>query len=133
MFTPSGSTSLNGGVPYHLKHSIFGLRISKRPFHWISMKSRLVRAARETSKFQNSSLLTNSRHRYMAEILPIRRKTLSNQLINPTRWFTYLHCLVGCLGNSAPYYRVPGLVFLRHDSRRNDFNAKYCLCISTST
>ena len=51
----------------------------KRPFHWISMKSRLVRAARETSKFQNWSHITNSRRRYMAEILPIRRKTLSNQ------------------------------------------------------
>ena len=25
----------------------------KRPFHWISKKSRLVRAAREISKFQN--------------------------------------------------------------------------------
>ena len=25
----------------------------KRPFHWISMKSKLVRATRETSKFQN--------------------------------------------------------------------------------
>ena len=25
----------------------------KRSFHWISMKSRLVRAAKETSKFQN--------------------------------------------------------------------------------
>ena len=25
----------------------------KRPFHWISVKSRLVRDARETSKFQN--------------------------------------------------------------------------------
>ena len=37
---------------------------------------RLVKAARETSKFQNWSLLTNSRRRYMAEILLIRRKTL---------------------------------------------------------
>ena len=25
----------------------------KRPFHWISKKSKLVRAARETSKFPN--------------------------------------------------------------------------------
>ena len=48
----------------------------KRPFHWISMKSKLVRAARETSIYQNWSLLTNSRRRYMTEILPKRRKTL---------------------------------------------------------
>ena len=51
----------------------------KRPFHWISMKSRLVRGARETSKFQNWSHLSNSRRRYIVEIVPIRRKTLSNQ------------------------------------------------------
>ena len=48
----------------------------KRLFNWISMKSRLVRAVRETSNFQNWSLLTNSRRYYMAEILPIRHKTL---------------------------------------------------------
>ena len=46
-------------------------------FHWISMNSRLVRAARETSKFQNWSLLPNSHCHYMAEILLIGRKTLS--------------------------------------------------------
>ena len=53
----------------------------KRPFHWVSMKSRLelVRAARKPSKFQNWSYFTNSRRRYMTEILPIRRKTLSDQ------------------------------------------------------
>ena len=45
----------------------------KRPFYWISIKSRLVRAAMETSKFQNWLHLTNSRRHYMAEILPIRR------------------------------------------------------------
>ena len=45
----------------------------------ILMKSRLVRAVRETLKFQNWSFLTNSRRRYMAKILPIRRKKLSNQ------------------------------------------------------
>ena len=45
------------------------------------MKSRLVRAARGTSKLQNWSHFTNSRRRYMAEILPIRRITLSNQSI----------------------------------------------------
>ena len=54
----------------------------RRPFHWISIKSRLMRAAKETSKFQNWSLITNSRRRYIAEQLPIRRKTLSNQSIN---------------------------------------------------
>ena len=48
---------------------------------WISMKSRLVRAARETSKFHKSSLFNNSRRRYMAEILPIRRKTLYHKSI----------------------------------------------------
>ena len=71
-------------------NSIFNVPVSRtttpltriRPFHWNSMKSRLVGAARETSKFHNSLLLTNSRRCYMAEILPIRRKTLSNQLIN---------------------------------------------------
>ena len=51
----------------------------KRPFHWITMKSRLARAARETSKFQNWAHLTISRRRFIAEILPIRRKMLSNQ------------------------------------------------------
>ena len=43
----------------------------KRPFHWISKKSGLVRAARESSKFQNWSLISNICHLYMAEILPI--------------------------------------------------------------
>ena len=61
----------------------------KRPFHWISMKSRLVRAARETSKFQNWSHFTDSRRRYMAEILPIRRKTPSNQSINTFKNFCW--------------------------------------------
>ena len=56
--------------------------VRKRPFYWISMKSRLVRAARGISKFQNWLHLTYSRRRYMAEILPIRRKTLSNQSSN---------------------------------------------------
>ena len=60
------------------------IKARKRLFHWISMKSRLVRAARETSKFQNWSLFTNTCRRYMAEILPRRRKTLSNQSINQT-------------------------------------------------
>ena len=42
----------------------------KRPFHWISMKSRLVRSTIGTSKFQNLLHLTNIRRRYMSEILP---------------------------------------------------------------
>ena len=54
----------------------------KRSFHWISMKSRLVKGDRETSIFQNWLYFTNSRRRYLPEILPIRRKTLSNQSIN---------------------------------------------------
>ena len=54
----------------------------KRPFHWISLKSRLVRAARETLEVHKRSLFINSRRRYMAEILPICRKTLYNQSIN---------------------------------------------------
>ena len=37
----------------------------KRPFHWISMKIRLVRAAKETSKFQNWLHPFSSRRRYM--------------------------------------------------------------------
>ena len=53
----------------------------KRPLHWISMKSGLVRAARETSKFHNCLLLTNSRRLYMVEIFSILGKTLSNQSI----------------------------------------------------
>ena len=56
--------------------------LTQRPFHWISMMIRLMRAAKGTSKFQKSSHLSNSRRRYMTEILPIRRKTLSNQSIN---------------------------------------------------
>ena len=35
---------------------------SKRPFLWISLKSRLVRAARETSKFHNLSLLPHEKN-----------------------------------------------------------------------
>ena len=55
----------------------------KRPFHWISMESKLVRAAREPSTYQNWSLLTNTRRRYMTEILPKRRKHYPiNQSIN---------------------------------------------------
>ena len=48
----------------------------KRPFLWISKKRRHVKAAWETSKFH---ILSLSRRRYMAGILPIRRKT---QIIN---------------------------------------------------
>ena len=59
----------------------------KRQFHWISIKNRLVRAASETSKFQNLSHLTNSRRCYMAEMLPIRRKTPTIQSIN--QWTLY--------------------------------------------
>ena len=62
------------GITIHL--------VCKRPFHWISKKSRLMRAARGTSKFLNWSLLTYSCRRYITEILPIPRITLSNQTIN---------------------------------------------------
>ena len=50
----------------------------KRPFHWISMKSRLKTAARETSKFLKWSQFFNSRRHYMAIILQIRCKRLCN-------------------------------------------------------
>ena len=46
--------------------------------NYLGLNIRLVRAARETSK----PLIINSRRRYMVEILPIRHKTLYNQLIN---------------------------------------------------
>ena len=59
----------------------------KRLFQWISVDSRIVKAAKETSKFQNWLLLTNSRRRYLTEILPIRRKTLSNQSMSLTLYF----------------------------------------------
>ena len=60
----------------------------KRPFHWISMKSRLARVARDTSKFQNWTHLTTNCHCYMAEVfLQIRRKTLSNQSIRMKKIF----------------------------------------------
>ena len=52
-----------------------------RLFHWISMNCRLVRASKENQKFQNWSFLTKNCGRYMAEILPIRRKPLTNQSI----------------------------------------------------
>ena len=52
----------------------------KWSFHWISKKNRLVRAAEETWKFPNC--FNYSRRRYVAEILPIMRKILSNQSIN---------------------------------------------------
>ena len=48
----------------------------------ISSKNRLVRAARKHSKIQSWSFFTNHHRRYLAEIMPIRRKTLSNQSIN---------------------------------------------------
>ena len=63
----------------------------KRPFHWISIKIRLMRAAKETSKFQNWSLITNSRRRYIAELLPIWRKTLSNQSSRFCMWKSKYH------------------------------------------
>ena len=71
---------------------------AKKPFHWISMKRRLVRAASEISKFQNWSHLTNSHRRYMAEILPIRRKTLSNQSINRDR---PEHCIYSAFSHAS--------------------------------
>ena len=49
----------------------------KKPFHWISMKIRLERADRETSK----SPSIKGRRCYMAETLPVRRKTLYNKSI----------------------------------------------------
>ena len=54
----------------------------KIPFLWISIKNKLLRAARETSKFQNLSHLSYSRCRNMAVILPIWRKILFDQSIN---------------------------------------------------
>ena len=54
----------------------------KRPFHCISMKIRLVRTATETSKVHNWSILTYRRRRDMVEILPIWRKTLSDQSVH---------------------------------------------------
>ena len=57
-------------------------KILKDEFHWISMKSRFVRAARETSKFHKLSRFINSCRCYMVKILQIRRKTLYNQSIN---------------------------------------------------
>ena len=76
--------------------------VRKRPFHWISMKSRLVRAAMETSKFQNWSHFTNSRRRYMAEILPIRRNSIQSIISEHFKFwkihrcFTihYLRCII---------------------------------------
>ena len=54
----------------------------RRSFHGISTKSRLMRAARVTLKFQIWLHLRNSRRRrYMAEILPFRRKIKTNQSI----------------------------------------------------
>ena len=55
----------------------------KRPFHWISKKSRLVRVAMERSLFT----IGNRHRRYMAEILPIRRKTLNIQSTNQSIYF----------------------------------------------
>ena len=51
-----------------------------------TVKNRFVRAARENSKFPNVNLLTNSRRRYMAKILPIRRKTPNNQTVKLTEF-----------------------------------------------
>ena len=54
----------------------------KRLFLWISMKSRHTRTARETSKY-----LPKSRLRYMAKILPIRRKTKNNHFFgSAVKW-----------------------------------------------
>ena len=51
----------------------------KRPSHWISMTSKLVKDARETSKLHKLLPFINGRRRYVAEILPIQRQTLYNQ------------------------------------------------------
>ena len=64
-------------------------------FHWISMKS-TIGSWRPPGKLQNWLLLTNSRRRYMAEIMPIRRKTLSNQSISceipgNSHWIKVIH------------------------------------------
>ena len=50
----------------------------------------LVKTIRETSNFQNWSLLTNNRRRYMAEILSIGRETIFNQSIYELH-ITYVH------------------------------------------
>ena len=50
----------------------------------------LVKTTRETSNFQNWSLLTNSHRCYMAEILSIRRETIFNQSIYELH-ITYVH------------------------------------------
>ena len=78
-----GHTKIYITLPYLEKHNIQWTNLArKRPFRWISMKNRLVRAATETLKLQNSSHLANGCRCYMTEILPIRRNTLSNQSIN---------------------------------------------------
>ena len=79
----------------------------KRPFHWISMKSRFVRAARETLKLLKWSPFNNSRRRYMAEILPIRRKSLYNHSINKlnlSAWFAGI--VVGGIPNIFDTFRM---------------------------
>ena len=58
----------------------------KRPFLWISMKSRLVRAARETSELHKWSPFIKSNPRYMVEI---RHKTPYNQSINHISWTSH--------------------------------------------
>ena len=55
----------------------------KRPFHWISMKSRLVRSARESSKFQNWSQFTNIRRRW--NIADVAYNQSINQSINHSK------------------------------------------------
>ena len=79
----------------------------KRAFHSILTKSRLVRAARKTSKFQNWSLLTNGRRRNMAHILPIWR-TINRKSIPRLRESTiafFNHWNAFCIR----WHNAPGL------------------------
>ena len=86
----------------------------KRPFQRISRKSRLVRAAWETSTFHNWLLLTISHGRNMTEILPMRRKSLSNQAINVFCIYTIFFCLFAACALCAYTYSNVSLFNVPH-------------------
>ena len=83
----------------------------------ISNKSRLVGAARETSKFPNWSFLTRSRRGNMAEILPIRRKTLYDQSINQlnkNKRFPWQTFGTSCKCHGSEFWKRTSRVTVRH-------------------
>ena len=82
--------------PYFGFFFCWRISVSKMPFArkwlfcWISKNSGLLKTYKETSKRLNRSLFINICHHNVAEILPIRHKTLNNRSLDSILEFSHM-------------------------------------------